>query len=370
MARTADVVIVGGGIAGIATAYYLAEEGASVSVIERDGIGSHASGFAYGGVGHLGRKGSPGPNDSVARLSSHLHAELRETLPDETGIDIEYRVKPVISLAFDDVEAAAAKADIERSQREFGSLLRWATTIEAMVIEPRINPEAIGAVINEQSRNLHPHRLTLAIARAAEARGVIFTYETVTGLKRDGVKLTGISLENGTVDCGSVVLATGPWMGEVSKWLGFTIPVTPLKGQILRLRVPGPPVNASIGWGSEYATSKPDGLLWTGSTEEEVGFDEQPTEGARDQIIRSVTKMLPFTRDSTIAMQTACLRPVTPDRALVLGEVPGWERVYVATGGARSGIMLGPGIGRVTADLVLRGSTDTDIAELTVNRFL
>ena len=368
--HTADVVIIGGGLAGIATAYFLTRDGISCTIVERDYLASHASGFAYGGIGHLGRAGSPGPNHHVAALSARLHTDMKDTLPDETGIDIEYRIKPVISLSFTDDEVREAKANLAWQQTEIGTPTRWADTREALTIEHRVNPSAIGAVVTEGNTNLHPQRLAFAMSQVAESRGATIRYGAVTGLHRDGNKVSGVILDDGEIATDHVVMATGPWMGQTSEWLGVRIPVEPLKGQILRLRVPGPPIVASIGWGVQYATSKPDGLLWTGATEEEVGFDETPTESARTEVMDAVAHMLPYTAGARLVLQTTCLRPMTPDKALLLGTVPGWEGVYLATGGARQGIFLGPGIGRVTADLVQGNEPSASISGLTLDRFL
>ena len=86
-------------------------------------------------------------------------------------------------------------------------------------------------------------------------------------------RVTGVILERDEVACSTVVLALGPWSAETSAWLDVPIEVRPLKGQILRLQAPGPPVACSVGWGHNYATTKSDGPLWAGATEEESGFD-------------------------------------------------------------------------------------------------
>lgn len=365
-----DAAIVGGGLAGIATAFYLAEDGVSCTVIERDHPASHASGYAYGGIGHLGRAGSPGRNRHAAALSAALHADLKDILSDETDIDIEYRTKPSISLAFTDEEARDAKRNLAWQQEEVGSAACWADIREASKIEPRINQDAVGAVVTEETTNIHPQRFTLALALAAERRGMTLLRGTVTGLKEDRGRVGGVVLEDGEVRADRVVLAMGPWTGLASEWLGVQIPVEPLKGQILRLWAHGPPVAASVGWGPQYATTKPDGLLWTGSTEEERGFDEGATDDAASEIRSAVERMLPFAADAPLVMQTACLRPETPDKSLLLGGAPGWEGVYLATGGGRQGIFLGPGIGRITADLVMGKRPSAPIDGLTIDRFL
>ena len=161
----------------------------------------------------------------------------------------------------------------------------------------------------------------------------------------------------------------GPWSGETSSWLDLPVRMTPLKGQILRLRAPGPPLEYSIGWEGNYATTKPDGLLWAGTTEEEAGFDETPTAEARDSIMASLLKMVPSMDDAELVQQTACLRPLSSDRLPILGPVPGWDGVYMATGAGRKGIELGPAMGRIIADLIASGAPDIPIDAFDPGRF-
>ena len=172
-----------------------------------------------------------------------------------------------------------------------------------------------------------------------------------------------------TLPCEQVVIASGPWSVDASEWLGFRLPVGPLKGQILRLRVPGPPLECTVGWNGNYATSKPDGLLWAGTTEEEVGFDETPTEEARGLILASLDRLLPSLGDVELVRQTACLRPVTPDRLPLLGHAPGVEGVFVATGAERKGILFGPSMGRITADILTTGASDIPTDAFAPGRF-
>ena len=157
---------------------------------------------------------------------------------------------------------------------------------------------------------------------------------------------------------------------EATNWLKLPVRIRPLKGQILRLLGPGPPVNPSVGWKGNYATTKPDGLLWTGTTEEEAGFDENPTIQGRNQIMNSLLKMLPSMETAQLVRHTACLRPLAEDRKLFLGPAPGTEGAFVATGAGRNGILLGPAMGRITADLITTGYSAVDIAAFNPGRFL
>src|SRR3989454_371166 len=104
-----DVVIVGGGIAGMTTAYYLAKSGVPSVVVERDAIGSHASGFAYGGLSPLSGSGIPGPMAEIAQDGMRLHRELSKSLLEDTGIDVDFRMRASLGLAF-------TGADVQRLQ--------------------------------------------------------------------------------------------------------------------------------------------------------------------------------------------------------------------------------------------------------------
>jgi glycine oxidase len=368
MAESSDVVVVGGGIAGVSTAYYLTQTGVPVTLIEKDSVGSHASGFAYGGLGSYGSSAVGGPAMTLASEGMRLHRQLAEVLPEETGINPEYRERSSLSLVFDEDEAEAAKAALPSKQTQGGYSVSWADAGALREIEPRISDAALGGVHVGGTADVEPHRLVLAIAQAAGRAGAKIRRGRVDGVSREGGGYC-VSTDAGDVSCGSVVLAMGPWGGRATSWLGFPIAVRPLKGQILRLWAPGPPVRCSVGWDGNYATTKPDGLLWAGTTEEEAGFDEDPTKEARDQIMASLQKMLPSMAGVQIVRQTACLRPLSADGLPVLGEVPGWDGVYVATGAGRSGIVLGPAMGSVTAKLITTGEASIPIGPFEPGRF-
>jgi len=364
-----DVVIVGSGIVGMVTAYYLAKAGVPSVVVERDAIGSHASGFAYGGLSPVTGFGIPGPLAEIAQDGMRLHRELAESVVEETGIVIDFRVHPSLALAFTEADAQRLQAALPWQQRQPGCSARWLDASEVRRVEPRISDETLGAVSIEGTADVEPYRLVLALTRAAERLGVTVRHGRVTGLRREGGQVTGVILERDEVACSTVVLALGPWSGETSAWIDVPIEVRPLKGQILRLQAPGPPVACSVGWGHNYATTKTDGLLWAGTTEEEVGFDEESTTEARDEIGAALVRMLPAMADAQVVHQTACLRPLASDGLLLLGRVPGLEHVYMATGAGRKGILFGPAMGRAIADLVLTGGTKIALDAFAPGRF-
>ena len=365
-----DVVIVGGGIVGIATAYYLAHAGIRSTVIERDAIASHASGFAYGGLSG-GIPNGPQPNHPAIVEGMRLHRELAQSLAEETDVDIQFQDRPALKLALSDDEATTLRQHLDWQQAQPGYRVQWLDAAAARSLEPRISPDTVGALYVEGSADVEPYRLTLALAQAAGKRGAAVRTGTVVGLHQDAGRITGVALGSGeAVPCDQVVLAMGPWSAEASGWVGMNVPVRPLKGQILRLRATGEPYRLSVGHGKNYAMTKPsDGLVWTGTTEEEAGFDESNTTEARDRIVASALTMLPALADAELVLQTACLRPVTPDNALLLGKLPALDGAYIATGAGRQGIMMGPAMAKAIADLIASGTTSLPLEAYDPGRF-
>ena len=371
-----DVAIVGGGIVGLATAYFLGRRGISTVVIERDSLGSHASGFAYAALGTFDEAGMDGRHFDVASEGMRLHRQLAEALPEQTGVNVEFRQRPQLFLAFTEEEALKAKEpsgwgatlrswEVEKE----GLSVRWVDAKEARSIEPRISQEAIGGVYTEGTSDVNAYRLTLALAIAAEAQGAKIRHGVVTGIERDGNRASAVLLGQERIECGQVVLAMGPWSNKASSWVGHPIPMEPWKGQILRLRLPGPPIRCSVAGGEHFASTKPDGLVWVGPTFEDAGLDEETTTEGRDQIMAGVVRNIPSLAEGRLVLHTACLRPLSADRKLILGPAEGWEGVYLATGGGRLGMMLGPAMGKLTADLIATGVTEIPLDEFDPGRF-
>ena len=365
-----DVIVVGGGIAGCLTGYLLAKAGVSVTILERDAVGSHASGFAFGGLGPLEGAGIPDTILDFSVWCFRRHETLYEELREETGIDTQFHHRDRLNLAFTEAEAAQQKAAIEWQARLPGFKVEWLEAAEAVKAEPRTNPACLGASYAQGTGAVEAYRYNLAAAQAAEKYGATILQRRVVGLLGDGGQCRGVRLETGELAAGAVVLAGGPWAGGMSDWCGVDIPVRPLKGQIIRLQLAENSMVASLNYAGSYAASKPDGLIWAGTTEEEAGFDEELTTAARDKVMGDLLKMAPSLAEAELVQQTACLRPLSADGMPIMGAVPGWENLYLATGGGRKGILWSTGMAQGLADLMLEGSSDVpDLAALSLTRF-
>ena len=299
-----------------------------------------------------------------------LYPGLAQALADEADIDIQFQPRPLLRLALNDDEAAALSGRLVWQQAQPGYTVEWLEPAAARALEPRIAPETVGALHVEGGYDVEPYRLTLALAQAAEKRGAEIRTGEVTAVHHDRGRVVGVALGGEEIACGAVLAAMGPWTSQAEAWFGIRLPVRPLKGQIIRLRAEGAPYALSIGHLSNYAMTKPaDGLVWCGTTEEEAGFDESRTTEARNRIIESTLRMLPALESAELVLQTACLRPVAEDGAIVLGGVPGVEGAYIATGGGRQGIMMGPGMAKAAAGLIAGDAAALDLAPYAPGRF-
>ena len=366
---TAEVVIVGGGIAGCAVAYYLTTLCMRPIVVEREGIASASSGVAQGGLYVMSGAGLDGPLFPFASESLRLHHELYPLLKAETGLDTLLGSKSVLAAAFTDVDVEALHAR-HTWQTERGFVAHWLDEKAVRELEPEIGPEVIGALVTEDTWVLESDVLTRAFMQAAEKRGAEFRIGNVEGLEWEGDRVTGVRLSEGAIACPNVVLALGPWSANLKDWIGVDVPVQPVKGEILRLRSKTPPVTTHLAWHDSYMVKKPDGLLWTGTTEDETGFDKEPSESGRQRILEGAARIFPPIANAEIEVHTACLRPVTPDNAPIVGAIPGKQGVYIATGGGRKGILSAPAIGKSVADIVVYGKTDLPAAPLGLDRFM
>ena len=370
MADHQDVLIVGGGILGCATAYFLAKEGIRSTILERESVASCASGFAAGLLNPLHGAGIPGPLEPFAWESFRLHLDIIDQLTEESGVDPHFAPYPCMWAIFDESEEEVCGELHQRANRFPEFPAHWMDSTEVRSVEPRISGGVGKGMYLEGIRQVEPYQYTLALAQAAERQGAVLRHGTVRSIKHSGSRVTGVVTETGEIDCDTLVLAMGPWTSQAGEWLGIPIPIEPLKGQILRLQADEEPLASSLyRVGGGYIASKADGLIYAGTTEERVGYDDRPTTEARERIMGLALDILPFLEGARLALQTACLRPLSADGLPIIGRAPGWEGVYVATGAGRKGILLGPAMGRAVADLIVRGSTHLSVQEFSVGRF-
>ncbi len=367
---SADVVIVGGGVAGCAVAYYLATMGARPVVVEREQVAGAASGFAQGGLYTMSGPGMDGPFFPLVRESLRLHRELYPVLTESTGLDSRLAEKDILTVALEHEDLETLRS-LRAQQEANGFTVDYLDTAQVREVEPGIGPGVLGGMLTRHTWLLDSDTLTKSLMLAAESNGAELRIAAANGLRWDGARVSGVELAGGDhIACANVVLAMGPWSAFLREWLGVDVPVRPIKGEILRIRTNTMPAVPHLGWQHSYMVRKPDGLLWTGTTEDDAGFDRDPSASAAERIMAGASRVFPAIAEGTVELHTACLRPVSPDNAPIVGAVPGVQGVFLATGGGRKGILAAPALGKATAGLVTAGATDLPIAPLGLDRFM
>ena len=368
MMHGTEVVVLGAGVVGCAAAYYLARDGARVAIVEREAVGSGASGFAVGLLNPLVGTGIPGPMAHLAQQAFWMHKGLWPEIEQASGVDLQAREMPHLQLCFNEDDVRLGRQDMARWDETEGFTAEWLDARYVLDLEPRISPLVAGAVLLRHIWVLDSYRLTLALLQSAEALGAKFVHGEVDGIESVGGRVTGVRVGDKTLACNSVVVALGPWSGQAMAGMESAVPVAPLKGQILHLEAPDEPFRYHMA-GPGQVAHKADGLVWVASTEEEAGFDVTLTRDARDSLMGRAVKMVPSLAELKLVRQTACIRPVTPDRQPIVGPLPGMTGAYLATGAEKKGILFGPLMGRAVADLFMSGETALPIEPLSPGRF-
>ena len=357
MSVSPDVIVVGAGAVGCATAYFLAREGARVLLLDRQAVGAGASFHATGLLVPWRESQDPAVL-GLFEAGLRLARELVPRLSEETGVDPLYQTGEALRVALTEAQVARAQAIAARPGL-LGARLAFVDGDEARRLEPRLSPRVLGALWATQYAQLDSYRYTLALARGAEQAGAQTLTRQVTGLLRRNGRVAGVQTPSGAIEAERVVLAMGAWSREAEAWLGVPVPVRPQKGQNMRLRWEGEPFRyflGQVGWG--HLIQRADGFLSAGSTEEEgQGFDTTPTAAARQRLLEHALSVMPCLENAQVVHQFAGPRPQSQDDLPLMGPAPGLEGAYLNTGHGHSGIYLAAVSGRHVAELVARGAS-------------
>ena len=377
MPKSSDVVIIGGGAAGCATAYFLAQEGINATIVEADAVASQASGYAAGQLSPLW-----GPELLAPLLADgfQLHLDHMEKLTEMSGVDFHPKFIHQLRMAFDELDVPALGTLFDERSKALEELqathsyannmsFSWLTPEETLEMEPRLAKDVVAAVDAYGILAVDPYEHTLSVFMAAESLGASLRQARAVGVRRDGARVTAVLLESGEIPCDAVVLAAGPWSGDAGGWFGLDLPVEPLRGELLHVGLPGQQLEHDMGWRSASFFPRSDGLVRIGSTMERRGFDRTPDERVAERLLGGAVRMMPCMEEAQLVRQTVCFRPRTPDQLPLVGMAPGWDNAYLATGGSSKGILLGLAMGKAITDLMSAGATDLPIEASAPTRF-
>ncbi|MGI4840048.1 MAG: NAD(P)/FAD-dependent oxidoreductase [Janthinobacterium lividum] len=397
----ADVVVIGGGIVGVCTAYYLAQRGVSVALVEKSGIAHEQSSRNWGWVRTMGRDVAEIP---LAIASLKLWDAWGDQLKHDTG----FTRAGILYACESEAEMAAKQAWLEQA-KPMGIDAQWLDKpqIEAC-LGAAVPGSWQGALHTATDGRAEPDVATAAIAQGARALGArIFTRCAGRGLETEAGRVSAVITERGEIKCKSVVLAAGAWSSLFCRNLGIRLPQLRVLGSVMRTApLPGGP-NCAVATDKVSFRKRADGgytlamrnaniaplvpdsfrylpdflpmvrahhqeyrLRVTGQSWQEINtpgrwandqptpfekqrlYDPRPVDAFLDEALRSLAQQFPLFAQARIEQRWAGLIDVTPDILPVMDEVQSVPGFYLATGFSGHGFGIGPGAGHLMADLI------------------
>ena len=365
--KTADAVIIGGGLHGCSAALQLARRGLSVIVVEKDYVGRHASGVNAGGVRRLGRHPAELP---LADASIKLWHDIESLVDDDCGFRRSLQVK--VAENEEDMRKLEARAALVR---ELG--FKHEITVghnDLRTILPAASHHCVGALVVQGDGSANPYRTTMAFKRAAMASGA----RIIEGIRVAGVERRGgswrVTTSGGVIDSAMLVNCAGAWGDVVASALGEPVPLTACAPMLMiSARMPQF-TDAVVGLASRKLSFKQfdNGTVMMGGGYRGLAERESNTTvldmTALGQNARAARDLFPVMREARIVRAWAGIEGFLPDELPVvgLGRKPG---TFHAFGFSAHGFQLGPIIGGIIADLVIEGRTSLPIEPFRIDRF-
>ena len=357
-----DVAIIGGGIIGLTSAYFLAKDGVSVAVYDRGDFGKEAS---WAGAGII-PPGNPAraatPVDQLRGTGSVRFPVLSAELRDLTGIDNGYRRCGGIEFL------SAEDADVPDVWRAEGIAFERLTREDSQRLEPLGEVDGEPYLLPACAQVRNPWHMRALIA-ACELAGVRLRPNTaVEGWECDGNRARALQLANDErITANRYLLCAGAWSKPLLQQLGYQPDIHPVLGQIALLR--GPSCSRVLMIGKRYLVPRGDGLTLVGSTEEpEAGFEKRTTTAGIAGLLAFARRTVPALADATLEASWAGLRPGSLDGLPFVGAVPGWDNILVAAGHFRAGVQLSIGTAQAVTELLTGKPTCVPLAAFAVDR--
>src|SRR5947208_3663654 len=372
-ARTADVVVIGGGVIGCAIAFRLAQAHLKVVVLERGEPGGEASGAAAGMIAPQGEMVNFDAFFELCAASRDLYPSFVEEVEELSGETVGYRRDGILMVAADDQHSRELE-EVSRSQTRQGLPLERLTAESVHERVPGLSPAVRWGLFVRGDHWVDNERLTRALAKAAERLGVAFCAHTaaarlhVAGGRVSSVETRRVSgAPNSPISAGHFILAAGCWSCELVAPLGIYLPVQPCRGQMIEFESPRE-LPVVVRAGHHYLVPRAPNRILVGTTVEYAGYQKEVTGEGLRSILEGAWRFAPLLKDLRFRRAWAGLRPDTADHLPVLG-YGDVENLIFATGHFRNGILLAPVTARLISELLLTGSTSCSIEAYRPTRF-
>jgi glycine oxidase len=357
-----DVVVIGGGVIGLTTAYFLAKEGVSVTVVDQAEPGRQASWAGAGIIPPGCSARAKSAYDALRAHSSEMYPELSQELRERTGIDNGYVVCGGLEIV-----NPAGETPIDAWQDEGIAFERWDAERLREAL-PLLAPQSDACYFlpgMAQVRN--PRHLKALVASCLLLGVTIRPGCLVHGFVRQGGNISAIQTHTGPLPARQFLVAAGAWTDLLLKEVARQPGIRPVRGQIALLHS-DTALRPILLRGKRYIVPRLDGRVLIGSTEEEAGFDARPTAQAIAELLAFAVDLVPGLASAVVDRCWAGLRPRTTDGLPYLGRDPDLANLYVAAGHYRAGIQLSPATGLVMKQLLLGEALMVPLDDFCLNR--
>ncbi|MGO4454815.1 NAD(P)/FAD-dependent oxidoreductase [Arthrobacter sp. RAF14] len=378
MSRASDVLVIGAGVIGAATAYFAAKAGLSVTIVDQGLPAGGTSSACEGNI--LVSDKELGPELELTRYSlSVWKGELAEhrhlwEFEAKGGIIVASRPSSLESLH-----------RVMKVQRSFGVVVEELDPAALRRAEPHITPDALGGAYYPEDSQVQPMLVAAHLVRLATESGAVFhAGVTVTGILRDGDRVTGVRTSKGEFAAGNVVNCTGTWAGEIAALAGVNVPVMPRRGFVM-VTEPLPPMVHHKVYAAEYIDNvgssdaglqaspvvegTPGGTILIGSTRERVGFDRTVSTEALRRLAQNAMGLFPFLAEVRAIRHYHGFRPYCPDHLPVIGHDDRAPGLWHAAGHEGAGIGLSVGTGKLLSQALTGRTPDLDLTPFAPARF-
>lgn len=387
MQKSFDVLVIGGGIIGLSTAYYLLKSGKRVVLIEKNHIGSGASGACDDMI--LLQSKKPGILLEMAMESLEMYKSLSSEL--EADLGFERRGGMIL---IEDGKQLDIMQEYVRQQRSYGLDVHIIDKGEVVKKQPYVKKNIIASTFSDKDSQVNPLKVMRAFLNKGKSMGLeIRKGYNINGIeqKKDGWRVEFD--DKSFIETQYVINAAGAWAPQIGELIGIEIPIIPKKGQIA-VTEQIPRIGETNVWSAEYIVSKlkpelgkkksgiysklgigfafsqtSEGNYLIGSTRENAGYDRQTSFEALNIIINQARQFFPILNNVNIIRSFAGLRPASIDGKAIIGEVEDRRGFYIAAGHEGDGIALAPITGKLISDLISEKQIRYNMEELNIRRF-
>jgi len=358
---TNDVLIIGGGIIGLAIATELRWRGANVAVLCRD-FPAAASYAAAGMLAPDAENISSEVMRSLCWRSRTLYLDWTNKLEEITGLNTGYWPCGILAPVY---QQPTSKSTTNNPSI---SLTYWLDQAKIRQYEPGLSTDVVGGWWYPEDAQVDNHALMQAMLAAAQSAGVEIKYGVaVEAIAQQRGQILGLRTNLGFIRSAHYVLATGAWTNEL-----LPLPVYPRKGQMLSLQVPEflpqLPLRRVLFGENVYIVPRQKRSIIIGATSEDVGFTSENTPDGIQSLLAEAIHLYPQLKDYPIQKLWWGFRPTTPDQLPILGH-SAYDNLTLATGHYRNGILLAPITAKIIADLIWEKKVDPLLADLSYSRF-